>query len=216
MFDFLDDLFDIVVDVVETTGSIVVDTVEFAGSVAADAIDIAVDVAEGSFNLVGDVTTGLGVVANDGLDLTGELIAGLIGAIFASNSSDEEREQAERRCERQLSQLREQSKNTVKQYQQQQQNVYHQKVRSAQHQQSAKVRQLALHHLNQERTTVTLFIDQLKPRRQQLKLDLANCQNIVQRTHMEAEYQAVDRLFKKLKKQLKRINDNTQSITHTA
>lgn len=216
MFDFLDDLFDIVVDIVETTGSIVVDTVEFAGSVAADAIDIAVDVAEGSFNLLGDVTTGLGVVANDGLDLTGEMIAGLIGVILSSDSSDEEREQAERRCERQLTQLREQSKSTVKQYQQQQQNVYQQKVRSAQHQQSAKVRQLALHHLKQERTTVTLFIDQLKPRRQQLKLDLANCQNIIQRTHMEAEYQAVDRLFKKLKKQLKRINDNTQSITHTA
>ena len=71
--------------------------------------------------------------------------------------------------------LREQSKNTVKQYQQQQQNVYYQKVRSAQQQQSAKVRQLALHQLNQERTTVTLFIDQLKPRRQQLKLNLANC-----------------------------------------
>ena len=38
MFDFLDDLFSVVVDVVETAGSIVVDTVEFAGSVAADTL----------------------------------------------------------------------------------------------------------------------------------------------------------------------------------
>ena len=216
MFDFLDDLFSIVVDVVETAGSIVVDTVEFAGSVAADAIDIAVDVAEGSFNVAGDITTGLGIVANDGYDLTGEMIAGLIAAIFGSNSSDEQREQAEHRCERQLTQLRGQSKSTVKQYQQQQQKVYEQKANAAQQQQFKKTRQLALRHLKQERATINDFIDQLKPRRQQLKHELAKCKTTAQHTSLEQEYQALNRLYQQLKKQLKRINANTQSITHTA
>ncbi|MBL0230991.1 MAG: hypothetical protein IPP76_09400 [Moraxellaceae bacterium] len=213
---FFDFIVDTVVDVVETAGSIVVDTVEFAGSVAADAIDVAVDVAEGSFNLVGDISTGLGVVANDGLDFTGELIAGLIGAIFSSNSSDQEREAAERRYQHHLKQLEEKSENTVKQYKKQQQNVYNQKLSIAQHQQAEQIRQLALHNLTQERVTVTAFIDQLKPRHRQLKLDLANCKTAEQQQCVEAEYAAVDRLFKNLKKQLKRINANTLSITQTA
>lgn len=216
MFGLLDALFDVVVDVVETTGTIFVDTVEFAGSVAADVIDVAVEVAEDSFNLVGDIGTGLGVVANDGLDLTGELIAGLIGAIFSSNSSDQEREAAERRYQHHLEQLEEESKNTVKQYKQQQQNVYNQKLSIAQHQQAEQIRQLALHNLTQERATVTAFIEQLKPRRQQLKLDLTNCQTAAQQQCIETEYAAVDRLFKSLKKQLKRVEANTLSLTQTA
>lgn len=216
MFDFLDALFDVMVDVVETTGTIFVDTVEFAGSVAADVIDVAVEVAEDSFNLVGDIGTGLGVVANDGLDFTGELIAGLIGAIFSSNSSDQEREAAERRYQHHLEQLEEESKNTVKQYKQQQQNVYNQKRSAAQRQQAEQIRQLALHNLTQERATVTAFIEQLKPRRQQLKLDLTNCQTAAQQQCIEAEYAAVDRLFKSLKKQLKRVEANTLSLTQTA
>ena len=205
MFDFLDDLFSIVVDVVETAGSIVVDTVEFAGSVAADAIDIAVDVAEGTVNLAGNVVSG-------GLDLTGEMIAGLIGVILSSDSSDEEREAAEHRHQRQMAQLRQQSEDKVKQYQQTQQQAYQHHVDYAVSKQQKALRHQALKQLEHERDTVRLYISQLKPRKDMLKVELDACANPQQKKELKAEIKALNRLLTPLYKQLKFIKSQLEQL----
>ena len=203
--DLFDFVVDTVVDVVETTGTIVVDTVEFAGSVAADVIDVALEVAEGTVSLAGDVIDGLGVIGNDGLDLTTELIAGFIGVILSSNSSDEEREAAEYRHQRQMFQLREQSDQKVKQYQQKQQEAYQSHVNYAVNKQKQALRHEAFKQLHHERDTVRLYLSELKPRKDALKIELDACADLQQQQRLKAEIKALNRLLTPLYEQLKHI-----------
>jgi hypothetical protein len=209
---FFDDLFDIVVDVVETAGSVVVDTVEFAGDVAGDIFDVARDATESSFNMVTHVA---GIVADDTFNTTGELVTGLLGVIFGSNSSNEEREAAERQYERQMSQLRQQSDNSVKQYQQQQQQVYQQQFNSAQqshHQQQKALFAQAKAQLKQEKSVVQGYISQLKQHKDTLKSQLTHCTTAQQQTVLKQEIKAINQLLTPLYAQLKHIQNQRNEL----
>ena len=209
---FFDDLFDIVVDVVETAGSVVVDTVEFAGDVAGDIFDVARDATESSFNVVTHVA---GIVADDTFNTTGELMAGLLGVIFGSNVSNEEREAAERQYEREMSQLRQQSDNSVKQYQQQQQQVYQQHVSSAQqshHQQQNALFAQAKAQLKQEKSVVQGYISQLKQHKDTLKAQLTHCTTAQQQTVLKQEIKAINQLLTPLYAQLKHIKEQQAEL----
>jgi hypothetical protein len=219
LFGFVGDIVEgiggIVVDVVETAGSVVVDTVEFAGDVAGDIFDVAIDATESSFNMVTHVA---GIVADDTFNTTGELVTGLLGVIFGSNSSSEEREAAERQYERQMSQLRQQSDNRVAQYKQQQQQVYQQQSTLAQrgyHQQQKALFAKVKAQLKQEKSVVQGYISQLKPRKEALKAQLVHCTFTQQHTVLKQEIKAINQLLTPLYAQLKHIKKQQAELRLT-
>ncbi len=238
--DFFDFVVSTVVDVVETAGTIVVDTVELAGTVATGTIEVAVDVVEtagsiaadtleftggvvadviqGSLEVASDLTDGIGFVVNDGLDLTGELAAALIGVILGNGNSNEEREQAERHYERQLSALREKSDTAIEQYKQQTQQTYNQHFASAIEQQQTQGQALlkqALAKLQQERRFVRDCIGQLKARKDRLNSQLSNCVNKHQQEILKQEIKAINQLLRPLHAQLKQINNQRHQLSPT-
>ncbi|HMY01544.1 MAG TPA: hypothetical protein PKC44_17380 [Agitococcus sp.] len=239
--DLFDFVVDTVVDVVETAGTIVVDTVELAGTVATGAIEVAADVVETTSSIAADtldftggiladamdvtvevasdLVDGIGSMASDSLDLTGELVAGLIGVILGNGNSNEEREQAERRYERQLSALREKSDTAIVQYKQKTQQTYNQRLASAiakQHTQRQALLSKALTDLNQERRFVRDCIGQLKTHKDRLNSQLTICFKTHQQEILKQEIKAVNQLLSPLYGRLKQINSHCDELTISA
>lgn len=187
MFDFLKEVFDAVVDVVEFTGSVAADVVDFTLETIGDAADFTLSAAE--------------TVVDTGIDIVGEVLSPL----FGDNGRDSRYQQAESRYQRRLDELQHNSQQAVKQYAKQAQQHYNQRWSNGQQQlskQEKHLRYLAFQHLRAERATLRHFIGQLKPRKAQLKAQLDAGVSKTEKQQILGEIRALNAALKPLYEQL--------------
>jgi hypothetical protein len=197
MFDFLESVFDTVVDVVEFTGRTAVDIVGFTLETVGEVADFGLDVA--------------GTVVDTGIDIVGEVL----GPLFNDNYHGERYQQAESRYQRRLDELQHNSRQAVKHYADSAQHHYSQHLWDSQQQLSKeqkRLRHLAFEHLHAERATVRQFIGQLKPRKKQLKAQLEHCAGKTEKQQLKAEIRAINAALNPLYEQLALIKQQFDEL----
>jgi hypothetical protein len=206
MFDFLtelfDDVLDVVVDIADTAFDVASSTVSFTGDLLGEAVDTTVDV-------VSHVVSGVGDFAEGTFDLSAEVLCALLVPLLFSDNK-QEREAAERRYERQVSDYRERSEQSVNDYVQQKKQSYQQHFSWAQqslNEEQNRLHVVAVQHLREELCFVKESIIQLKSRKTTLKIQRDNCQNDSQKVQITTEIQAI-------KKLLRPLSDNKKQINH--
>ncbi len=237
MFGFFSDFFDSAVDIVADVGSA---AFEFTGDVLGGAVDAGVyvakgvgSIAEGTFDVATDmfgatvdagiyVAEGLGSFAGGTVDIVTDILGIALAPIFDPTHFDPKKEQqrqdAERRLERQLGQLRHNSEQAIKTYEAEAQAKYNSNWMTASHtlsKQQKHLRYVAFQQLHAERDTVKQYISQLKPLKNAANAKLKNCTDSTLRAQLLAETRAINALLKPIYAQLQQIKRQFDELHHT-